>query len=53
MPDDIKKSKLELAYIRAIIFGGSWVKDMPFPSLKCNEIKLQAFDFTKSIDIYC
>ena len=39
--------------MKATMFGGSWVKDMQFPSFKCNDIKLQAFDFTKAIDIYC
>ena len=53
MPNDIKKSKFQLEYMKATMFGGSWVKDMQFPSFKCNEIKLQAFDFTKAIDIYC
>ena len=53
MPDEIKKSKFQLEYMKAIMFGGSWVKDMPYSSFKCNEIKLQAFDFTKAIDMYC
>ena len=53
MPDDIKKSKFQLEYMKAIMLGGSGVKDMPFPSFKFNEIKLQASDFTKAVDIYC
>ena len=30
MPDDIKKSKFQFEYMKAIMFGGSWVKDMPY-----------------------
>ena len=53
MPDDIKKSKFQLEYMKATMFGGTWIKDMPYPSFKCNDIKLQAFDFVKAIGIYC
>ena len=49
MPDDIKKSKFQLEYMKATMFGGSWVKDMQFPSFKCHGIKLQAFYFTKAL----
>ena len=52
MSDDIKKSTFQWVDMKATIFGGSWAKDMPFPSFTCNDIKLQAFDFMKAIDIY-
>ena len=45
MPDVIKKSKFQLEHMKATMFGGTWVKDMPFSSFKCNDVMLQAFDF--------
>ena len=30
MPDDIKKSKFQLEYMKATMFGGTWVKVIPF-----------------------
>jgi len=53
MPDDILKKKCQLEHMEATMFGGTWVKNMPLPSFKCNDIKPQAFDFMKAIDIYC
>ena len=53
MSDGIKKSTFQWKDMKATMFGGSWAKDMPFPSFTCNDIKLQAFDFIKAIDIYC
>ena len=53
MSDDIKKSTFHWEYMKATMFGGPWIKDMPFPSFICNNMKLQAFDFIKAIDIYC
>ena len=53
MSDDIIKSTFQWEYMKATMFGGPWAKDMLFPSFICNDIKLQAFDFIKAIDIYC
>ena len=53
MSDDIIKSTLQWEYMKITMFEGPWVKDMPFPSFICNDIKLQAFDFITAIDNYC